>query len=63
MTVTNSKDRRVFVLEYQNHEVYVHLFSEQGDHLSQVKYGDSKLSCVASIASDHPSENVFVFSC
>ena len=60
MTVTNSMDRRVFVLEYRNHEVYVHLFSEQGDHLCQVKCGDPKLSCVASIASDHSSENVFV---
>ena len=64
MTVTNSVNSRILILEGKSHwehcDYYVQVYSEQGKYLSEFKCGDSKPSCLSSIASHRASEHVFV---
>jgi len=64
MTVTNSVNSRILILEGKSHwehcDYYVQAYSEQGKYLSEFKCGDSKPSCSSSIASHRASEHVFV---
>ena len=64
MTVTDSVNSRILILEGKSHwehcDYYVHMYSEQGKYLSEFKCGDSKPSCLSSIASHRASEHVFV---
>jgi len=65
--MTAANDGRIMVLDAHtdfnsNGNYFLHLFSEQGDHLSKIKLEESEPYCPYSIAFHRPSESVVVLS-
>ena len=64
MTATNSVNSRILILEGKSHwehcDYYVRMYSQQGKYLSEFKCGDSKPSCLSSVASHRTSEHFFL---